>query len=163
VPTGGSLLAGISEYNAPRPGALAPLTQRGSAPGELRLETNAALYDGLRYAFLRYACTAGGGGCAPLALAGVRATCQVLPLNYTGAFSADDAELERVWHTGAFAVRVNALPGFFGSELLDRGDRAPPFQGDAHVANMVALAAFASPPLYALACVGRGGRGGAGA
>ena len=149
VPAGGSLLGSVSEYNSPEQHPFFPLAQRGTEPGELRLETNAALYDGLRYAFLRYSCT-NGTTCAPLPLAGVRRTCQVLPLNYTGAFSSDD-DLTRIWYTGAFAVRVNALPGFFGSELLSRGDRAPPFQGDAHVSNKVGLAAFASPRLYALA------------
>ena len=78
VPAGGSLLGSVSEYNAVR--HFIPLAQRGTAPGELRLETTAALYDGLRYAFLQYAC-AGGSSCAPLPLSGVRRTCQVLPLN----------------------------------------------------------------------------------
>lgn len=155
VPAHVSLTAGISEYDAPRPGAFEAPVQRGDAMGELRLVTNAALYDGLRYAFLQFSFDTSqcpGGSCPPVPLSGVRRTCQVLPLNYTGAFATSgDPELEAIWYTGAFSVRVNALPGFFGSELLDRGDRAPPFQGDAHVSNKVGLAAFASPPLYTLA------------
>ena len=149
VPTDGMLVAAISEYNSLRPDGYHSLIQRGSIVGELRLETNAELFDGLRYAFLKYTCKK--HSCATLPLAGIRRTCQVLPLDYTGSFKSNDDELNRIWYTGAFSVRVNALPGFLGSELLDRGDRAPPFQGDAHVSNIVGLTAFASPRLYSLA------------
>ena len=119
-----SVTAIISEYNAPRPGGFIALS---AYPGGFyRLETNKALYDGLRYAFVsiqfRPGCTP--ASCPPVRLAGVRAVCQVLPLNYTGAFSSGDAELDAIWYMGAWATRVNILPGFFGSELLARGDRA---------------------------------------
>jgi alpha-L-rhamnosidase len=148
------LTATISEYNSPRPGApIAPVFYAGTGTpdaGAYRLETNKQLYDGLRYAWL-YLSFPPGCAAAPVSLAGVRAVAQVLPLNYTGSFASSDSVLDRIWYTGAYATRVNALPGFFGSELLDRGDRSPPFQGDDHVAQAVGLAAFASLPLYALA------------
>ena len=147
LPACASLAAQISESNAPK-GPPQALTPAPGAPLLLRLETNAALYDGLRYAWL-FATAA--PGCAPIALAGVRAVAQALPLNYTGEFASSDTDLDRIWYTGAYSTRVNMLPGFLGSELRDRGDRAPPFQGDAHVAQSAALAAFLSPPMLRLA------------
>ena len=146
LPACASLTASISEYNTPRPGPAATLKAYGDGSA-LRLETNAQLYDGLRYAFL----TLAASDCAPVVITGARAVAQALPLNYEGSFASDDEVLDRVYYTGAYAVRVNALPGFFGSELLDRSDRAPPFQGDAHVAQRAGLAAFGGDSLYALA------------
>jgi hypothetical protein len=147
LPACAALTASISEYNAPRPGGAAAPKAFGDGSA-LRLETNAQLYDGLRYAFLDIAAAP---GCAPVVVTGARAVAQALPLNYEGAFASDDEVLDRVFYAGAYAVRANALPGFFGSELLDRGDRSPPFQGDAHVAQRAGLAAFGGEPLYALA------------
>lgn len=152
VPPGVDVRLGISEYDAHRaasvgPPTAAPVAYDGGTT--LRLETTPLLFDGLRYAWLDVGCAA--PPCAPLAVSGVRAVAQVLPLNYTGAFASDDATLDAIWYTGAYSTRVNAQPGFLGSELLSRGDRAPPFQGDAHVAQAAGLAAFGSPPLYALA------------
>jgi hypothetical protein len=149
LPACAALVASISEYNTPRPGLAAALKAYGDG-SSLRLETNAQLYDGLRYVFLTFTAAA-APGCAPVVITGVRVVTQALPLNYEGAFASDDELLDRVYYTGAYSVRANALPGFFGSELLDRGDRAPPFQGDAHVAQRAGLAAFGGEPLYALA------------
>ena len=152
VPPHISLAAAISEYDIARPGGAAALSALGG--GALRLVTNPLLFDGLRYAWLSVAFDAAcdepaAAPCAPLQLLGVRATAQILPLNYGASFASSDALVDRIFYTGAYAVRVNMQPHFFGSELLDRGDRPPPFQGDAHVAQAVGLAVFASPPLYA--------------
>ena len=154
LPAHVSLLASISEYNVPRPGADIPFSDVGN--GVLRLVTNKELYDGLRYAFVSVLFDAACNGsivCSPLTLTGVRAVAQVLPLNYMASISSSDLVLDRIFYVGAYAVRVNFLPSppYFGSELYDRGDRAPPFQGDAHVSGSVGLAVFASPPFYAMA------------
>ena len=147
LPACASIKAAISEYNTPRPGGSIAPTYYGGPQGEFRVETNKQLYDGLRYAWLF---VTSQPGCAPLSFTGVRAVAQVLPLNYTGSFASGDAELDRIFYTGAYATRVNILPGFFGSELYDRSDRSPPFQGDAHVAQAVGLTAFFSLPMSLL-------------
>ena len=150
LPACATLSATISEYNAPRPVSVNPTSVlRAFGGGLYRLETNALLFDGLRYAFVEIGL--GGAACAPLVLTGARAVAQALPLNYEGSFNSSDQVLDRAFYAGAYAVRANLQPGFFGSELLSRGDRVPPFQGDAHVAQRAGLAAFGSPPLYALA------------
>ena len=142
-----STMVGVSEYAAPRApdGAISPPMSPPTAyPGGVyRLETNKALYDGVRYAFLQFTCPS---PCStPLLLTGVRAVHQALPLNYVGSFASSDPLLDRVWYTGAYSVRVNAIPNFLGSELLSRGDRPPPFQGDAHVSQAVALLVHGVP------------------
>jgi hypothetical protein len=150
LPACASVTASISEYNTARPLSVNPTSAlRAYGGGLYRLETNALLFDGLRYAFVGV--TLGDAACGPLVITGARAVAQALPLNYVGAFNSSDEVLDRVYYAGAYAVRANAQPGFFGSELLSRGDRVPPFQGDAHVAQRVGLAVFGSPPLYALA------------
>lgn len=147
APSCAHLSATISEYNTPRPGRGVAPKYYGGSLGEYRVETNAQLYDGLRYAWLTVGMDA---GCAPFTLTGVRSVAQVLPHNYTGSISTGDAQLDAIWYTGAYATRVNLLPNFFGSELMDRSDRPPPFQGDAHVAQAVGLTAFGSGPMWAM-------------
>lgn len=135
----------ISEYNTPRPGNPITFTAipKGN-PNEYRLVTNPQYYDGLRYGWITINFQTGCSlsSCPPITLTGIRSVGQVLPLNYTGYFSSNDYMINRLWYQGAYAVRVNLIPGFFGSELYDRGDRSPPFQGDAHVAQVVGLTAF---------------------
>lgn len=159
IPSYASVNVAISEFDKPRPSAAAG----GAADGKLvaypgaqyRFETTKQLYDGLRYAWITVAfassCYSGGvNTCAPLRITGVRGVAQVLPFNYSGFMTTSDPVIDRIYYQGAYSTRVNILPGFFGSELLSRGDRAPPFQGDAHVAQAVGLAAFGSQPMYAL-------------
>jgi hypothetical protein len=106
----------------------------------LRLETNLELYEGVRYGFL----TVGNasGEFVPFKLGVVRAVSQAKPVNYTGRFhSATDPLLEKVWWTAAWTVRSNLLTEYFGSILMDRGDRES-WTGDAHPAQATALVAF---------------------
>lgn len=158
------VLAGISEHNyenvvMPRQPLTAYPSPAGSSAGLYRLEVEPALrlkslYAGARYAFLYFTfdSSCSPSTCPAVNVSGVRFVAQVLPVTYTGSFSTLDSDpiLDRIWYQGAYSTRVNLLPGFFGSELLPRGDRPPPFQGDAHVAQSVGLAAFAGAQGYAL-------------
>ena len=123
-----------------------------------RLETNPQLYEGVRYGFLEVsassssAAAAGRGeGGRPLRLpakpfaftiTGLRLVVQTKAVNYTGHFhSPTDAMLEKVWWTAAWTVRSNLLEEYFGSILMDRGDREA-WTGDAHPSQAAALVAF---------------------
>ena len=72
----------------------------------------------MRYGFLHVASFG-----SPFRIGALRRVCQILPVNYLGAFATSDSRLNRVWHTGAYTVKVNLEPGFFNSILIDRGDR----------------------------------------
>jgi hypothetical protein len=77
----------------------------------------------------------------PFHIQGFRQICQVLPVNYAGAFVSSDRVLDRVWWSGAYTVRVNIEPDFFNSILVDRGDRIS-WTGDAHITQKLALVVF---------------------
>jgi hypothetical protein len=148
-----TVIGGLSEYNtlSPVTGLMAGTPYDGGL--QFRLELNKPgmnLYNGLRYAWLILTFAPSCGPECAVTLTGVQAVAQVLPMNYEGSFASDDSVLDRVWYTGAWSTRVNLLPNFFGSELLDRGDRAPPFQGDCHVAQSVGMTAFGSPVMSSL-------------
>ena len=139
---------GVGEYHTPwqsgggswKVGTPKEYPAEGAATTTLRLETNAELYEGLRYGFLTVG--NGSGETAPFKLGVVRAVAQAKPVNYTGHFhSATDPLLEKVWWTAAWTVRSNLLTEYFGSILMDRGDRES-WTGDAHPAQATALVAF---------------------
>jgi hypothetical protein len=93
-----------------------------------RLETNAELYEGVRFGFIEVAApTEGSSGEAapiPFTIDGIRLVVQTKAVNYTGHFtSPTDSMLEKVWWTAAWTVRSNLLKDHFGSILMDRGDR----------------------------------------
>jgi alpha-L-rhamnosidase len=69
--------------------------------------------------------------------------CQIKPTNYQGSFSSSDATLSRIWWTGAYTVKVNLLSNYFGSILIDRGDRIS-WTGDAHTSQAAALVSLAN-------------------
>jgi hypothetical protein len=140
----------ISENNLPAPLETHAPTRHNST---WRLEPNAQLYEGVRYAWLNVS-AADTGRFAPFRITRFRRACQVVPTNYRGHFESSDADLDRIWWVGAYTVRVtlcgeglgggdrHQAPGvFLGSELMDRGDRIA-FLGDAHVVQATALAAF---------------------
>lgn len=103
-----------------------------------RLETNAALYEGVRYSFLTLPSAPG----APFTISGLRAVAQAKPANYSGSFSSPgDPLLARVWYSAVYTVRAALQSDYFGSILEDRGDRMS-WTGDAHPAQATALAAF---------------------
>lgn len=129
------IIMGISEYNLVdyvggfkqgRPRAYG--TNCGAALCTYRLETNAELYEGVRFGFITLAAPPS----QPFTITGLRAVAQAKPLNYIGSFSsAGDPVLERVWWTAAYTVRATAQSTYMGSILMDRGDRFS-WTGDAH-------------------------------
>ena len=108
--------------------------------GTYRLETNAQLYEGVRYGFLSLSAPPS----RPFTVTAFRAVAQAKAVNYTGAFSAASSpRLTSIWYAAAYTVRANLEPGYMGAILEDRGDRIS-WAGDAHVAQAASLAAFAN-------------------
>ena len=141
--------ASISEYSEPWTGKTKPVTAYDG--GLFRLETNTPeLYEGVRFAWIMYERSAGGvAAAAPWTLLSPRLQAQVKPLNYTGHFESSDPVLTAVWRAGALGSRLNAHEQYYGSILMDRGDRVS-IQGDGHPTMAAALAAFASPEVHRL-------------
>jgi alpha-L-rhamnosidase len=134
---------GVGEYHTPwQSGGTSHKSGTPKRYGHTwRLETNPSLYEGLRYGFLMVG-SLGHGAFRPFTLGVVRAVTQAKPVNYTGSFFApSDPLLEKVWWTAAWTVRSNLLTEYFGSILMDRGDRES-WTGDAHPAQATALVAF---------------------
>ena len=103
-----------------------------------RLETNTALYEGVRFAFI--VMTAAPS--TPFTITGFRAVAQAKPVNYTGSFNAPgDAVSTSSYYTAAYTVRTNLEPDYMGAVLVDRGDRIS-WAGDAHVSQAASLAVF---------------------
>jgi hypothetical protein len=102
------------------------------------------VYEGVRYGFMHVTNLK-----RPFRITAFRQVCQILPVNYKGAFSSPDPMLNRVWYTGAYTVKVNLEPDFFNSILIDRGDRTS-WTGDAHVAQKLALVVFGESSLLPL-------------
>jgi len=85
-----------------------------------RLETNAQLYEGVRFGFVALSAAPS----APFTITAVRAVSQAKVVNYTGSFAAaGDDLLTRIWYTAAYTVRLNLERDYFGAILVDRGDR----------------------------------------
>ena len=142
--------ASISEYNEPWPGK----TQAVKAydGGLFRLETNDELYEGVRYAWIMYESTEPSSAPAappPWTVSQARVVAQVKPVNYTASFSSSSPTLTAVWAAGALGSRLNMHESYFGSILMDRGDRVS-IQGDGHPTMAAALAAFSSPEVHRL-------------
>lgn len=131
----------ISEYNRPgmvNAGAEAP--EKTGVPERIgatrRLKLNTLNYEGLRFAWLRLA--GRGQRCT---VRNLRAVCQIKPANYRGAFQSSEPLLDRIWETGAYAVKLNLHEDYFGSILMERGDRHS-WTGDAYVTQAASLPAF---------------------
>ena len=131
----------ISEYNLPE------ITQFGGAHNvktltptqyghTYRLELNSQLYEGVRFGWIHV-----NSFTSPWHITGLRLICQTKPANYNGSFSCSDPMLNRIWYTAAYSVKLNLLSDYFGSILVDRGDRGS-FTGDAHCSQAAALVAF---------------------
>lgn len=133
------ILASVSEYSDPWPGKTKVPKQYGST---FRLETNAQLYEGLRFGFLDFTIK---NASQQFTLGAVTTVAQIKPVNYT-SFSVSSDLLTKVWYTGAYGVRLNMLENVFGSILMDRGDRVC-LQGDSHPTMAAGLA---SVPNYDL-------------
>jgi len=139
--------ASVSEYDEPWTGKTMAVTAYDG--GLFRLETNTPeLYEGVRFAWIMYEGPVGAAA-APWTISRARAVAQIKPLNYTGHFASSDPLLTTVWRTGAYGSRLNTHEEYFGSILMDRGDRVS-IQGDGHPTMAAALAAFASPEVHRL-------------
>ena len=131
----GDVEMSISEYNEPGIDKTAVPVKHG---GTFRLELNPELYDGVRFAWIRIKKVA-----RPWHITAVRAVCQAKPTNYEGRFACSDPKLTRSWYMAAYGVRVALCKDYFGSILMDRGDRMS-WTGDAHPAQAAALVAFSN-------------------
>lgn len=134
-------LCSISEYNRPgvvNEGAESPL--KTAVPERVgstwRLRLNALYYEGMRFAWVRI-----NTGAKTCHLRNLRAVCQTKPVNYNGRFQSSEPLLNRIWETGAYAVKLNTHQDHFGAILMERSDRHS-WTGDAYVTQAVAMAAF---------------------
>ena len=137
----GAVEMSISEYNEPavvNVGAQNPVkTLRPVRHGNTyRLELNKELYEGLRFGWIHVRSFE-----RPWHITDVRAVCQVKPANYEGRFACSDPLLTRIWYSGAYGVKVNLQPDYFGAILMERSDRFS-WTGDAHTSQGAALVAF---------------------
>jgi alpha-L-rhamnosidase len=146
----GDVELSISEYNRPGVVSLGPENPRKTAapqragPNTWRLQLNDLYYEGVRFGWVHvHSCR------RPWHLRNLRAVCQIKPANYRGSFSSSNPLLDRIWETGAYAVKLNLLEDHIGSILMDRGDRHS-WTGDALVAQAVSLAAFGNFELVRL-------------
>jgi len=137
----------ISEYNEPAvycesyvPG---DYTRKTAVPEKYgntcRLEftdNESELYEGVRFGFVHFDRIT-----HPVTIKNVRLVCQVKPTNYAGSFSSSDTMLNRIWYTAAYTVKTNLLKDYFGSILVNRGDRIS-WTGDAYPSQAASLVTF---------------------
>ena len=129
----GDVEMSISEYNQPGPDKTKAPVKRGTT---YRLELNAELYEGVRFAWIHVKAPA-----KPWHITGIRAVCQVKPTNYDGSFSCSDPMLTKAWYMSAYGVKACLVSNYFSSILLERGDRIP-WVGDAPASQAAGLVAF---------------------
>ena len=101
-----------------------------------RLELNKQLYEGVRFAWIHLKNVS-----KKLTVRNVRLVCQTKPANYEGSFDSNNEQLNRIWYTAAYTVRLNLLKDYFGAILMERSDRHS-WTGDAHTSQAAALVAF---------------------
>lgn len=138
----GKVELSVSEYNRPGVVNLGPKHPHKTAAPERvgantwRLELNDLCYEGVRFGWIHVrSCR------QPWRIRNLRAVCQIKPTNYRGSFASSNPLLDRIWETGAYAVKLNLLENHAGAILMDRGDRHS-WTGDALVTQAVSLAAF---------------------
>ncbi len=129
----GGVELGISESNEPGIRKIGVPVKHGNT---YRLELNPELYDGMRFAWIHVKSVE-----KPWHITGIRAVCQVKPTNYEGSFSCSDPLLTKSWYMSAYGVKASLCKDYFGSILMDRGDRMS-WTGDAHTSQAAALVAF---------------------
>ena len=131
----GDVEMSISEYNQPG----VDKTRKPERIGNTyRLKLNEELYEGVRFGWIHVKSVQ-----KPWHITGVRAVCQVKPTNYAGSFSCSDSMLTKAWYMSAYGVKASLCKDYFGSILMERGDRIS-FTGDAHPSQAAALVAFAN-------------------
>jgi alpha-L-rhamnosidase len=129
----GGVEMSISEYNEPGVRKTKKPVKYGDT---YRLELNKELYDGVRFAWINVKSFN-----SQWHITGIRAVCQVKPTNYNGSFSCSDPLLTKIWYMSAYSVKASFCTNYFGSILMDRGDRMS-WTGDAHTTQAASLVAF---------------------
>ena len=129
----GGVEMSISEYNEPGVFKTNKPVKYGNT---YRLELNKELYDGVRFAWINIKSLD-----KQWHITGIRAICQVKPTNYNGSFSCSDPLLTKIWYMAAYSVKASLCNDYFGSILMDRGDRMS-WTGDAHTTQAASLVAF---------------------
>ncbi len=131
----GQVQAAVSEFHSSAvEGCMAKPQKIGDT---YRLKLNKDFYEGVRFGWI-YIRSFNG---KPWHITHVRLVCQIKPVNYNGGFSCSDPMLTRIWYTGAYTVKIALLKNYFGTILMDRGDRSP-WIGDEHIAQATAMVAF---------------------
>ena len=141
----GNIEMSISEYNEPsraniylgpaHPFKTAVPVKYGNT---YRLELNSEFYEGVRFGWIHVRSFSSAWH-----ITGIRLVCETKPANYNGSFSCSDTLLTRVWYNAAYTVKLNLMSTYFGSVLLDRGDRHS-WTGDAYTTQAASLVAFAN-------------------
>jgi len=141
----GNVEMSISEYNEPsraniylgpaHPFKTAVPVKYGNT---YRLELNSEFYEGVRFGWIHVRSFT-----SVWHITGIRLVCETKPANYNGSFSCSDTLLTRVWYNAAYTVKLNLMSTYFGSVLLDRGDRHS-WTGDAYTTQAASLVAFAN-------------------
>ena len=129
----GGVEMSVSEYNEPGVHKTKKPVKYGNT---FRLELNKELYDGVRFAWITVKSLE-----KQWHITGIRAVCQVKPTNYQGSFSCSDPILTKIWYMSAYGVKASLCQDYFGSILMDRGDRMS-WTGDAHTSQAASLVAF---------------------
>jgi len=137
----GEVQMSVSEYNQPAVVNSGPQSpHKTGVPvkhgNTYRLELNAELYEGVRFGWIHVTRFD-----KPWHIKNIRLVCQTKPVNYAGHFESSDTLLNRIWYTGAYAVKLNLLKDHMGAILVDRGDRHS-WTGDAHISQGVSMVAF---------------------
>ena len=141
----GNVEMSISEYNEPsranvylgpaHPFKTAVPVKYGNT---YRLELNSEYYEGVRFGWIHVRSFSSAWH-----ITGIRLVCETKPANYNGSFSCSDTLLNRIWYNAAYTVKLNLMSTYFGSVLLDRGDRHS-WTGDAYTTQAASLVAFAN-------------------
>jgi hypothetical protein len=128
----------ISEYNRPEYTNVGDKTGFPRRLGDTyRAVFNPELYEGVRFAFIHVDEVA-----TPWRITGIRLVCQVKPVNYEGSFACSDPLLERIWHNGAYSVKLGNLKEFTTPILIERSDRVQWNGLDFSIMNTANLVAF---------------------
>ena len=134
----GDLRLSISEYNQPEYTNVGDKTVVPERIGDTwRAKFNPEFYEGVRFAFIHVDAVA-----KPWQITGIRLVCQVKPSNYEGGFHSNDSLLTRIWHMGAYTVKICNLKEFTTPILIERGDRVLWNGLDFYIYNSVNIIAF---------------------
>ena len=134
----GNLRLSISEYNRPEYTNVGDKTGVPQRIGDTwRAVFNPELYEGVRFAFIHVDAVS-----AQWHITGIRLVCQTKPANYEGSFTSSDPLLDRIWHMGAYSVKLGNLKEFTTPILIERSDRVQWNGLDFSIMNTANLIAF---------------------